>query len=225
MEIAMTRGRLQRWAVAGLLAVSGPDAGAMGGHFDVDDATVLGPGRCQVELWWLHGQAAQLLHAGPGCRAGPVELALALDRVRRDDERDRIAGAQAKWVTAWVPNVLDIGAVLVATHDEPRDVTLFTAYVPITWTLHPALQLHANLGADRTTDGRHAKRIGAAGEWALNDKWSLLAERLHALEVISTRVGLRWSLSEQSSIDLSLARLSGSGKRLGGLGWTFEWGR
>ena len=41
----MTRGRLQRWAVAGLLAVSGPDAGAMGGHFDVDDATVLGPGR------------------------------------------------------------------------------------------------------------------------------------------------------------------------------------
>jgi hypothetical protein len=27
----------------------------MGGHFDVDDAAVLAPGRCQIELWAVRG--------------------------------------------------------------------------------------------------------------------------------------------------------------------------
>src|SRR5262249_11293269 len=92
---AVARGRLGGLAAA---LVAGP-ALAMGGHFDVDDATVLAPGRCQVELWALHGENARLGHVGPACRVGPVELGLVAERVSDDERHANIVGAQVKWVT------------------------------------------------------------------------------------------------------------------------------
>jgi len=120
---------------------------------------------------------------------------------------------------------VDVGVVASASRDTTRGVNLLTAYLPITWSLGSAVQVHGNLGVDRLGDRGNTKRVGLAGEWSPDDRFTLLAERFHAFDLILTRVGLRIALGEQASIDLSGARISGSGNRLWGLGLTFEFGR
>ena len=212
------------WAVAlaWLLVASG--ARAMGGHFDVDDATVLAPGRCQIELWAVRGESARALHAGPACRVGPVELGLVLDRLSNDEERNRVLGTQFKVATTWLPQ-LEVGFVVSALRDTTRDVTLLTVYAPATWLVSESVQLHANIGADRFSNRDATLRIGAAGEWAIDSRVTLLAERLQVFGLITTRVGVRVALGEHASVDFSGARISGSGNRLWGLGWSWEFGR
>jgi hypothetical protein len=208
--------------LAWLLVGSG--ARAMGGHFDVDDATVLAPGRCQIELWAVRGESVRALHAGPACRVGPVELGLVLDRLSDHEERDRVLGAQFKVATTWAPQ-LEVAFVVSALRDTTRDVTLLTVYAPATWLVSESVQLHANLGADRFSNRDATLRAGVAGEWALDSRVTLLAERLRVFGLITTRVGVRFALSEHASVDFSGARISGSGNRLWGLGWTWEFGR
>jgi hypothetical protein len=210
--------------VAVALALAASNAAAMGGHFDVDDATVLDPGRCQVELWALHGEDARLGHVGPACRVGPVEVGLTLERLSNGAEYASLLGAQVKWVGALAPQ-LDIGAVAAAAHDATRGGDLFTVYVPLTWSVSEAVQLHANAGADRNREGRTTSRLGVAGEWALDQRFTLLAERFRLFDAIATRAGLRIALGDPASIDFSGARISGSGHRVWGLGLTFEFGR
>ena len=77
----------QTWGVAlGLACLlgPGPKAWAAGGHYAVDDAVILEPEACQVEFWIDKAADGRgtLLHAGPACRVGPVELGLNLDGVR-----------------------------------------------------------------------------------------------------------------------------------------------
>jgi hypothetical protein len=224
MEIVVAGGRLHRRGVALLLASTAGAASAMGGHFDVDDAGVLAPERCQVELWTVRGESTRVLHAGPACRVGAVELGLIFDRLLNDERHDSIAGAQLKWVGAWLPSV-DGGVVVAAARDTTRDESLVTAYVPVTWSVRPALQLHANLGIDRVGGSAQTRRVGAAGEWTLDDRFTLLAERFRTFGVMATRLGLRVAFGEHASVDLSGARVSGSGNRLWGLGWSWEFGR
>ena len=77
--------------LAAALSAALPPAWPAGGHFDVDDAAMVEPGRCQVETWWLRAPAAvtTLLHLGPACRVGPLELGLNLDRVAATGETTR----------------------------------------------------------------------------------------------------------------------------------------
>ena len=212
-----------RRAVALALVLMASRACPMGGHFDVDDAAVLAPGRCQIELWSVRGESLRVLHAGPACRVGPVELGLTVDRLSNDEQHDHIVGAQLKAVAGWLPQV-DVGLVVSALRDTTRGVNLATAYVPLTWSPSASVQLHSNLGVDRTGDGRHTRRFGVAGEWAPDERVTLLVERLYALGAVVSRVGLRVALGEQTHVDFSAARLSGSGNRLWGLGWTWEFG-
>ena len=216
--------RLAHHAIVLAWLLVGSAARAMGGHFDVDDATVLAPGRCQIELWAVRGESARALHAGPACRVGPVELGFVLDRLSNDEERNRVLGTQLKVATTWLPQ-LEVGFVVSALRDTTRDVTLLTAYAPATWLISESVQLHANLGADRFSNREATVRIGAAGEWAVDSRVSLLAERLRVFGLITTRLGVRFALGEHASVDLSGARISGSGSRLWGLGWTWEFGR
>ena len=57
-------------------------AHAAGGHHAVDDAALLDVGKCKVEGWLERetGGTRTLAHAGAGCRVGPVELGLNLDK-------------------------------------------------------------------------------------------------------------------------------------------------
>ena len=69
---------------ASLALTIAADACAAGGHFDVDDATVLEPGHCQYEIWAARvpDSSASVFHLGPGCRVGPLELGVNFDRLR-----------------------------------------------------------------------------------------------------------------------------------------------
>ena len=68
-------------------------------------------------------------------------------------------------------------------------------------------------------------RVGIGGEWAFHEHVTLLAERLRAFDETLTRLGIRIVLGEQTSIDFSGARISGSGNRVWGLGLNVEFGR
>ena len=86
--------------LAALLLCAGSAQGA-GGHHAVDDAIVLDPGQCELETWWEREDKSTrtLLHAGPACRVGAVELGLILNRTRQDgDGTTTDAGVQVKWV-------------------------------------------------------------------------------------------------------------------------------
>ncbi|HEU5294733.1 MAG TPA: hypothetical protein VFU71_08080 [Burkholderiaceae bacterium] len=224
IEIAGASALPRAAAVAIVCVLAAHTAAAMGGHFDVDDASVLAPGRCQVELWALHGEEARLGHVGPACRVGPVELGLSLERVSGDDGRVNLVGAQIKWVTTLWPQV-DAGIAVSALRDTTRGRELYTVYAPVTWSLSRAVQLHANVGGDRNGEGRHTSRLGVAGEWTIDERFTLLGERFRLLDAIATRAGVRIALGEQASIDVSGARISGSGNRVWGLGLTVEFGR
>lgn len=223
MEIVVAV-RPHRQVVTLVLALAGSAAPAMGGHFDVDDASVLAPGRCQVELWTLQGESLRSAHLGPACRVGPLEVGGILERLSGSGLADRIAGAQLKAVTSWLPDV-NVGLVAAASRDTTKGVNLLTAYVPLTWSLGSALQVDANLGVDRLGERGRTRRAGIAGEWALDHRFTLLAERFSALDLTLTRCGVRFALGEQASLDLSAARVSNTGNRLWGLGLNFEFGR
>jgi len=224
MEIVVAAVRRHRQAITLVLALAGRAALAMGGHFDVDDANVLAPEHCQVELWTVHGESLRSVHLGPACRAGPLEVGVNLERLSVGGLADRIAGAQLKAATNWLPD-LDVGLVAAASRDTTKGVNLLTAYVPLTWSLGSALQVDANLGVDRLGDRGRTRRVGIAGEWALDERFTLLAERFSALDLTLTRCGLRVALGEQASVDLSAARVSNTGNRLWALGLNFEFGR
>ena len=75
---------------------------AVAGHFAVDDAALLEAGQCQLDTWVeREGSARSLLHVGPACRIGPVELGLNADRTQSSGQKPAtIVGAQIKWAAA-----------------------------------------------------------------------------------------------------------------------------
>ena len=71
-------------ATAAVLGFALQEAHAAGGHHAVDDAAILEPGECQVETWAdrERGGDRTLVHVGPACRIGPLEIGVNLDRTR-----------------------------------------------------------------------------------------------------------------------------------------------
>lgn len=135
--------------LAGLIAAS---AQAAGGHHAVDDASIMDPGQCQLELWQERNvhDSGTLTHAGPGCRLGALEWGLNLDRVRAPGEAAlTLVGPQAKWAMPLSPS-WRVGASVGAnwTGREGR-YTSSQLLVPVTWQATPALALHGNLGLDQ----------------------------------------------------------------------------
>jgi len=196
-------------AVTCVLASVGARAG---GHFDVDDAGTLDPGQCQYEAWWGRSGAerATVLHVGPACRVGPVELGLNLDRLSAEGVRSVVAGPQLKWnffgpaADAPLSAALSVDAVFDLTRGG-RAGGRFV--LPVTWRPTGSLQIHANVGADWATGtGTRTPRGGLAAEWALDDKLSLIAERSRASTLWTSRIGGRFSLTPLISVDVSASR-------------------
>lgn len=203
-----------------------------GGHFDVDDAGTLDPGQCQYELWGTRtrSQRATLWHLGPACRVGPVELGLNIDRIAVAGERTHSLGPQLKWTfLGQGPDAQWSAAVSMgATFELPRrgGRTGGQFVLPLTWRATSSLQVHANLGADWAPGtGARSGRGGLAGEWALNDAVSLIAERNRAFGLWTSRVGARFSLTPLVSIDVSAARTAPEGVRTVAIGLNHEFGR
>lgn len=209
-------------AVALLTCLPCMPARAAGGHFAVDDAAIVEPGQCQLELWQEQVQNRRLRHAGPACHLGGVEFGLNLER----QERQGSWGPQFKWATELHPD-LSVGLVLSTTHQQqdPHWSGL-SLLVPLSWQLRPDLQIHLNLGRD-VRHGLPDRTVrGASAEWAASERWSLLAEYLHDGQCEQRRAGLRWLLRESISVDLSRSHYSAAVTAPSSAAWALglNWG-
>jgi len=207
-------------------------AAQAGGHFDVDDAGTLDPGQCQYELWGTRVRRAQttLWHFGPACRVGPVEIGLNIDRISVAGDHLHALGPQLKWTflgqasdARWSAAV-SMGTITELPRRGGRTGGQFV--VPVTWRATDSLQVHANLGGDWAAGtGARSGRGGLAGEWAVNDTVSLIAERNRAFGLWTSRIGARFSLTPLISIDVSAARTGPEGVRSVSIGLNHEFSR
>lgn len=200
-----------RLALGVWVALALPVAQAAGGHHAVDDATMIEPGQCEFETWLDRARRGgrTLLHAGAGCRVGPVELGLGWDR-----ERTAVASTstglspQLKWTTQVAPQ-WSTGIVLWSTWRQGGDSRAgyqgSTLLVPVTWQPAPSLAVHLNAGRDFNRTGPDGHRAGAALEWTPVTSWSLVGERYREGGASFWRLGTRWAPSATWSLDLSRA--------------------
>ena len=197
-----------------------------GGHFDVDDATMLDPGRCQVEAWVWRAVPATVSHLGPACRVGPVEIGLNIDRVASPGDGRSLLGPQLKWVLDPLVDKLSAGLVWSASFDlTNRGRPAQTLYLPFTWWAAEKLWVHANLGLDRDPDGVRWRRQGLSGEWAASDRFTVIAERAKIVGEWTSRLGGRMNVSATLSVDLSAARVGPRAERVYVIGLNQEFGR
>lgn len=190
-----------------------------GGHFDVDDAGTLDPGQCQYETWAgrIGSEPVRVFHLGPACRVGPVELGANIDRYSAPDGRTTTLGPQLKWTflgqgaEARLAAAVSASTTFDLTHGGRAGGQLV---IPVSWRAVDPLWIHANLGTDWATGtGTRTGRAGLAGEWALNDRVSLIVERNKSFELWTSRAGLRFSLTPLVSIDVSASRTGPQGVR------------
>lgn len=222
-------GRRHRLAfgAAALIANASP-VQAAGGHHAVDDAALLDPGQCQIETWFdrENGGALSVLHAGPACRVGAVELGLNLDRMQTDGRGTAtVVGAQLKW-TRSVSDGWNAGVVLaLAGQDLSPRYLGSTLVVPVTWQVSESLLTHFNAGRDFRHGQPDISRVGLAVEWAPLAAWSLVAERFREGGENFWRAGARWSVTPTTNVDLSRVNgLAGSVPARWALGvtWVFD---
>lgn len=227
------KGRLRRpvrrhlGAAAALLGIALQEAHAAGGHHAVDDAVILEPGQCQVETWAdrERGGGRTLVHFGPACRIGPVELGLNLDRTRtRGSDAVVVGGPQLKWAAPLSASV-SAGVVVAANWQDNRPHFIGSTVVfPLTWQATQSLAVHANLGRDFRHQGPSLSRSGASLEWTATPQWMLVAERFRESQGNFWRMGARYTVSDALSLDLSQARgLAGGAPPWWtlGLNWSF----
>ncbi len=201
-----------RFAAVFLLAVGGRAAHAAGGHHSVDDAALLEAGRCEVEVWYERhgGNRRSLANAATGCRVGPVELGVGVDRARDAGVgKTNTVSPQLKWATPiggrWSAGVVVAGA----WQDRSPGYLGSSLIVPLTWQPADGWSVHVNAGRDFLPGARDTHRAGAAIEWTAAPNWTLVGERYREGGADYGRAGLRWAPSDSLSVDLSRAHSSG----------------
>jgi hypothetical protein len=220
------RGSLAR-GLALAAGIGASDGHAAGGHFAVDDAAILDAGTCQVETWWERADhAGSLLHLGPACRVGPVELAVNADRIQpRDGSPQTPVGPQVKW-GAPIDDRVSVGVVaLVAWQGSGPHYAGATLYAPLTLRVADALVLNVNIGRDWVRDLPARGRAGASLEWQAAPEWTIIGERFRQFGADFARLGVQWQQSKALGFDLSRARGVGgtsAGTWTLGATWTFD---
>jgi hypothetical protein len=182
---------------------------AAGGHHSVEDAALVEPGQCQVEVWVDRFVAAsrRLVHTGSACRFAAIEWGANLDRTTVSSEPTNFSyGVQAKWVRPIVDSVTG-GVLVTATWqgNAPRRFASGTVIVPLTWQASDALLLHAHLGRDFPSGSADTNRAGVALEWSPVTDWSFVAERYHENKQNFWRAGARYAINPNLSLDVSRA--------------------
>jgi len=221
------RARARIWVLlAG--SVSATCAIAAGGHHAVDDAAITDPGGCKVETWWTAAHDSdRLLHAGGGCRVGPVELNAAGEHAHDAGGSQSTSSLQMKWATEVAPG-FSAGLSLAASwqaHAQPRHQT-DTLVTLFTWAVRDDLALHLNLGRDFNHADADQNRGGVSAEWRAQPNWSVVAERYLDGGTHFVRAGVRWAVSEGWNIDLSRAqRLRGPADSNWTVGATWQFQR
>jgi hypothetical protein len=218
----------RRAAAATALLCGCAGAQAAGGHFSVDDASLLEGAQCEQETWisaYRHRQ--QLLHAGINCRIGPVELDGAGETARADGRSAAQWNLEVKWardVTEQWSIGLDVQPAW-SVQQDPHYVGA-RSYVIATWSPVNRLAVNFNAGRDWWRGERDLPRGGAALEWQAIPGWTLIAERYLENETHYARAGAHWVVGRRWSLDLSHARrLAGPLPSYWSLGLTVPLGR
>lgn len=213
--------------LAGLSAVSLP-ALAAGGHHSVDDAAMLDVGKCKVEGWAERetGGARALYHLGTGCRVGPVELGLGLDREKvTGTDAATTASPQIKWAFPLSESLsLGVAASAKFNSQSPRYASS-TVVIPLTWRATETLSAHVNWGRNFLRGGAGQPRGGVSLEWAAITDFSFVAERYREAANNATRLGARYALTPEVKLDISRARALGAGgvsSWTAGVIWEFD---
>lgn len=212
----------REWLLSAAIAISGA-AQAAGGHHAVDDAAILQSGTCEVESWLSRARGERSLHAGAGCRLGPVELGVATDYARPGGGSQTGYGLQAKWareVAAGLSAGVSVSPGWQA-HVRPRFQGTTVAGL-VTWAARENIALHLNLGRDLVHGGPDQGRSGVSLEWAPREGWSIVGERYYEGRSHFARAGVRWAAIESLSLDFSRAqRLRGAAQSNWTLGLTW----
>ena len=190
---------------------------AAGGHHAVDDARILDEGRCKLEGWaGRTGAPSRLVHAGAGCRVGPVELAAGSDYERQGGGAGSTTdnGLLAKWARE-VGGGASVGLSVAPqwqARARPRHQGT-TVVGLLTWEPREAVALHANVGRDLVRGGPDESRAGVSIDWTFREGWLVMAERFRQEGGHFARAGLRWTPSKDWTVDVSRAvRLRGAGE-------------
>ena len=197
--------------LAGLLLSS--HCHAAGGHHAVDDAAILDPDQCNLEVWaeHAHQQRRRLQHAGGACRVAAVELGLSLDRGTATDSPTLHPHAlQVKWASA-LSRHWSIGAAAAIGWQNLAPKRQTVLLVPVSWTPREDLAVHLNAGRALRAGSPDRWQRGVAAEWQPVPEWQGLAEVFHDGQRPLARVGLRRFLGEKLSLDLSRARARATG--------------
>ena len=213
--------------LAGFCLVS-LSAQAAGGHHAVDDAAMLDVGKCKLEGWAERetGGARTLQHLGTGCRVGPVELGLNLDREKQTSSDAATSfSPQIKWAFP-LNGVLSAGVSASAKFNSqsPRYVSS-SVVLPFSWRATDGLSAHANWGRNFLSGGAGQPRGGVSLEWAPTSDVSLVAERFREAANNSTRLGARYALTPDVKLDISRARslhAGGASWWTAGVIWEFD---
>lgn len=199
-----------RHRLAALALLAAPAlAGAAGGHHAVDDATILDPGQCELESWYGRARAREdVLHLGPNCRLGPVEVGVAAERARGEGAYETLAGAQLKWATPLGDSAWRTGFSITPQwrHAGSTAYAGTTVMALLTWNASEQWTAHANFGRDLVRGGPGAARRGVSLEWAPHADWSFVAERYQEQRTQLARVGARWSVAPDWTVDFSRAQ-------------------
>jgi len=219
-----TQYRPSRRLLALALAASAATAHAAGGHHGVDDAALLDTGACKVETWSTGSHGADTLHAGTGCRVGPVELGVSADHAREDGASATGYALQVKWATE-VRDGLSLGLSLAPgwqSHARPRYQGAAVMGLA-TWQAGETVRLHANVGRFAAHRATGETRGGVSADWTFREGWQAMVERFTSDGGHFARAGLRWTPAGGWIVDASRAvRVSGAGKSSWTLGLTRE---
>lgn len=194
---------------AGLASVP-LSAFAAGGHHAVEDAALMEPGQCEVELWADRTSSTpeRLLHAGAACRMGPVELGLGLDRRRAEPAGETAHAAQLKWARP-LGDRLSVGLVASVAWQAGGRRTGAALVVPVSVVLADRWRLHANVGRDFPRGDPASFRGGASLAWQPTDAAQLIVEHVREGGERVLRLGGRWQFTPALSVDLSRAATRG----------------
>jgi len=202
-----------------------PAVFAAGGHHGVDDAAMLDAGVCKVEGWSTHNRGdGRALHAGTGCRVGPVEVSLGWDREREDSAIARSYGLAIKWAHE-VREGLSLGLSAAPGWQSGASPRYQGAAVTglATWQAAETVRLHANLGRNLSHRSADETRGGASIDWTFQPDWQVMDERYRVDGGHFARAGMRWTPAKGWALDASRAHhISGTGVSGWTLGFTRE---
>lgn len=217
--------RIAALGISGVLA-SGA-AMAAGGHHGVDDAGILGAGECEHESWFSRAPARErLLHMGLNCGAGPVEVGLGGEHVRRPGSSDSAWSLEVKWARELAEG-FSVGLSVQPAwqaHLRPRHTGRLVNALA-TWSPQPALAVHFNLGRDFVRRAPNLPRGGIGLDWTAAPGVTLTAERYLEEDTHTLRAGARWEAGRHWTLDVSRAqRVSGPSPSCWTIGVTLSFG-